>query len=256
MSLDNKKTMGSKLKFRKGDFITQNSCPNSFAIFGGDVYEPVEEGAGEDYSLICYYNPAHYDQDSNGNWIRQSVFEYDLGTTEVCEYTINEHDMMFWRCCTESEKDKALQTLATKKLAWIENTYKFRKLGVNEQLMFGDPKNTGDCGGNVRHGGANTNPYYNPNAYNRNTTTAPKRKTITRIVDDDWEQKEPIATMTEEHKVLVLKQCEKLKYAFNSYSYGSDVSVPRRGGFSNYMSYGMCALASLMEGDCWGYYND
>ena len=247
--------MRSNLKFNKGDFITQNSCPNSFAIFGGDAYDPIEQGAGVDYSLICYYNPQHFDQTSNGNWVRQTVFEYDL-EDETCEYTINANDMEYWRACTESEKDDALRFLASKHLAWNDNSYKFRKLGVNEQLMFGGPKNTGACGGNVRHVGANTNPYYNPNAYNRNTATTPKRKTITRIVDDNWEQKEPIETMSEEHRVLLVGQCDKLKYAFDDYRFGCNVSVPRRGGsYPDVMGYGMCAWEALMNGECWGAYD-
>ena len=96
--------MKSQLKFKRGDFITQFNHSNSFAIFGGDEYEPISDGSGIDYSLICYYNDAHYIQNSSGGWTKESVFEYDLDEDETCEYTMNENDLHYWRICTEEEK--------------------------------------------------------------------------------------------------------------------------------------------------------
>jgi hypothetical protein len=258
--------MKPNLKFRKGEFITQNSCPDSFAIFGGDAYDPVVKGAGVDYSLICYYNPSHYNQDSQGKWVRESVCEYDLDEEETCEYTINADDMQYWRSCTQEEIDNALKILAKKRLAWVEETHKFRKLALNEQLVFDNPKCTGTCGGNARRTspmyGGSTPGIVNPNTYNYNNTNI--RKTITRNINNDWVQKEPIATMDEERRIFVAGQCDKLKYAFDSYQYGaaivypqSGAQVPRRAaynGYHNAMGYGMCAYNALMHGeDWWGY---
>lgn len=251
------------MKFKKGEFITQNSCPDSFAIFGGDAYEPVEKGAGVDYSLICYYNPSHYSQDSQGIWIRESVCEYDLDGEETCEYTINADDMQYWRNCTQEEIDNALKILARKHLAWIKDENKFRKLGPNEQIAFEEHKNTGMPGGNVTRTspmyGGNTPGIVNPNARSYNNT-----RTITRAIDDNWEQKEPIVTMDEERRVFVAGQCDKLKYAFDSYQYGgvrvypqNGAQIPRRTDYSGYpdaMGYGMCAYEELKNGsDWWGY---
>ena len=250
--------MKPNLKFKKGEFITQNSCPDSFAIFGGEAFDPIVKGAGVDYSLICYYNPSHYNQDSNGKWVREVVFEYDLEETETCEYTINADDMQYWRKCTQDEIDNALKLLSTKHLAWIEETSKFRKLGLNEQLGFGQPNVTGIPGGNVRR----TPPIYNGQGVaNPNSNIAPTRKQITRFVNDDWEQKEPITSMDEERRVFIIGQCDKLKYAFDSYQYGNvrvypqnGAQVPRRTDNFDAMGYGMCAYNALMQGtDWWGY---
>jgi hypothetical protein len=40
-------------------------------------------------------------------------------------------------------------------------------------------------------------------------------KIITRNVDKDWEQKEPISNMSYERIKLINDMCEKLKFAFN-----------------------------------------
>ena len=192
-------------RFKKGEFITQNTCPDSFAIFGGDVFAPENRDDGEDYSLICYYNPSHFNQDGSGKWVREEVFEYDLGTIEVCEYTINVRDMGFWRKCTEKEKEDALKVLAEKKqLAFDEDTNKLRKLGMNEKLFFGDKKENKRC---------QTVPMYNTNT----TKVVNANKKITLDVDENWMQKEPITSMDGARKTFVSAQCEKLKYSFSSY---------------------------------------
>lgn len=247
------------LKFKKGDFITQRNCRDSFAIFGGEAYEPVKKGDGFDYSLICYCNPSHYTQDSKGNWIHEDVFEYDLDDTETCEYTINESDMEYWRLCTASEIDNALITLSKKRLGWVKESKSLRKLKVCENVVIDEtdiPRSTGVPGGSVRHLG-HTGPQSN-NPYYRGNTTVTK-KTISIRVDENWEQKEPISTMNVERKELVLSQCEKLKYAFDTYRYNnvtvypqSGAQVPRR--TACFGGYGMCAYDALMQGsDWWGY---
>lgn len=254
--------------FKRGEFITQNSCPNSFAIFGGEAYDPINPGDGIDYSLICYYNPTHFVQNSDGKWLREEVFEYDLeggnDGDETCEYTINESDVDYWRSCTQEEIDDALRFLASKHhLAWDEKEKEFRKLKQNERIMFDEPRSTGAAGGNVRHIGhsgpaQSTNPYYNRGA----VAARPTRKTITLVVKDDWEQKEPIVCMTQEQRKFVAEQCDKLKFAFNTYGYNgvtiypnSGAQVPRRvGAMGNEYGYGMCAYDALMrEQDWWGY---
>lgn len=262
--------MKPNLKFKKGEFITQDSSPNSFAIFGGEAYDPINAGDGVDYSLICYYNPQHVTKEG-GKWVSESIFEYDLeNANETCEYTINESDMNYWRTCTQGEIDNALKFLSTKRLAWVEEDNKFRTLNLNERLVFGDeeqPKSTGTPGGNTRHIGhsgppglVNSNPFYQ----NRGTTSANSLKTITKVVKEDWEQKEPMTTMTIEHKELIMVQCEKLKYAFDSYQSNgvrvypqNGTQVPRRtGGYEGPMGmgYGMCAYEALMQGtDWWGF---
>ena len=251
-------------KFKKGEFITQNSCPDSFAIFGGEAYDPIEKGAGPDYSLICYYNPSHFNQDSNNRWVREEVFEYDLETNEIdesCEYTINADDMDYWRHCTQDEIENALKILANKRLAWIKETNKFRRLATNEQIKFDTPVtpvSTGEPGGNTfsrqspiynRNVG-----FYNPNASSKNDA----RKLITRTVKDDWEQKEPITTMTNEHKDLVEKECINLKYAF----YNSSVRTFYTGGEHHSSQFnnpnypdGISAYKELMYGEDWGYFD-
>jgi len=260
--------MKPNLKFKRGEFITQNSSPESFAIFGGDAYDPVEKGAGIDYSLICYYNPYHYTQNDANRWVREEVFEYDLEDNdmdETCEYTISADDMNYWRTCTQTEIDNALKLLAKKHLAWIEETNKFRKLGVNETLRFDTPKPTGTPGGNVHRMppmyGGNTPGIVNPNARGSAINT---RKQITRYVKDDWEQKEPITCMDNERRVFVIGQCDKLKYAFDNYQFNgvrvypqNGAQVPRRcfSGYPNAMGYGMCAYNALMQGDEWGYFD-
>lgn len=250
--------MKSNLKFKRGEFITQNTCPDSFAIFGGDAYEPIVEGEGVDYSLICYHNPSHYAQNSEGKWVREDVFEYDLDNEETCEYTINACDMEYWRACTQEEIDTALRFLANKHLGWNDSTHKLRKLGVNEQIRFGQPAFTGAPGGNANR----TSPIYNtPGIVNPNArgSAVSVRATITRIVNDNWEQKEPISAMDDKRRVFVVEQCNKLKWAFDTYGnsvviYPSNGSqVPRRYDYGeDVMGHGINAL---MKGcDDWGFY--
>lgn len=245
------------LRFKRGEFITQKSSPNSFAIFGGEALDPVHEGDGVDYTLICYYNDNHFYQNSEGKCVHESVFEYDLDDDETCEYTINENDMNYWRTCTQPEIDAALKILAVKRLGWLEGENKFRKLAMNETLVFGDkntPRNTGIPGGIVRHIG-HTGPV--------GPTKNIRAKIITLFVKETWEQKEPISSMDKERREFILEQCEKLKNSFSSYRYGTSVvypqngaQVPRRSPYYGEGVYGdgMCAYNHLMqEADWWGY---
>ena len=201
------------LKFKKGDFITQiGSTQGSFAVFDGDEFEM--EGC-KMYALLCYYNCEHYIQNSDGQFVKENIFECDVDD-DTCEYAVEEADMDSWRLCTTDEETAALKFLAEqKKIAYVPTTKMFRKLLPHEVINFGTPRSTGSCGGNVlgRTGG---NPYYGKGGMP--TTTVKTTKTITRIVKDDWEQKEPVCTMSEEQTVLLQKECEKLKYSFNTYS--------------------------------------
>lgn len=252
-----------ELKFKKGDFITQNNSPESFAIFGGDIYESEDSESETLYSLICYYNPSHYEQNSDGKWIKQSVIEYDFEDNdhdETCEYTIGDGDFDFWRLCSKREIEAALKMLAeTKKLAWDDKTNKFRKLGPNERLVFDEPKSTGACGGNVNRG-LGINPFYGKG---QQKTV----KLITRSVKDDWEQKEPICTMNDEKREFVAGLCEKTRIYTTCTTGATRVyptcgaQVPRRTGFGycswpDAMGYGMCAYNALMNGEMWGAYDD
>lgn len=250
----------SKLKFEKGDFITQNTCPDSFAIFEGNAYkEPSSENTI--YSLICYYNPNHTSKTSDGNWVREHVFEYDLDGEQTCEYGIYADEINEWRKCTQSEIDEALKMLAKKRLAWIETTNKFRRLESNEQLFFNKPNSTGTPGGNVHR----TSPIYGntPGIVTPSSSRGSislSRRTITRVVNNDWEQKEPITAMTNDRRHFVIEQCHKLEFAFKSYDHNNIMvyptngsQMPRRVGYQ-YLGYGMCAYNSLMnEDEYWGY---
>jgi hypothetical protein len=74
---------------------------------------------------------------------------------------------------------------------------------------------------------------------NRPTTTT---KTITRVVKEDWEQKEPVCTISEEHTILLQAECERLKYSFNSYTVASRPFVGGcyvGQGLDQYDEYGM-----------------
>ena len=262
--------MKTGLKFEPGDFITQSNSPQSFAIFGGDEYEKTEGAKGTDYSLLCYYNPSHYNQDSNGKWVRENVLEYEFEEdNQTCDYAINSEDFDFWRKCTDAEIEKALSYLAEhKRLAWEDKELAFRKLTPSERFVPGrQPVNTGACGGNVRHTGGN-NPYYNSG---RTTppTTVKNTKTITRAVNENWEQKMPIETMSAERRGFLGELCEKLKYAFNVYGsnfYGSGVGrTPVRRypgefesdewGYDEDGMAGMEAYRALMGGGMWGCYD-
>ena len=213
------------LKFKKGDFITQTtSRSGSFAVFEGEVYES-SKGKGEplEYSLMCFYNPDHFLQDDMGNYKREYVFECDVDD-ETCEYFIDETDFQYWRGCTEEEKRNALKYLAeVKKIAFEEDTKTFRKLKDTEKISFDAPKSTGNCGGNVQHRGSESNPFYGRGGYNggyRQEHETETKKYITRNVKDDWEQKEPITNMSDEHKEMLDKLCVTLERAF-SYSTGT-----------------------------------
>ena len=223
------------LKFRKGEFITQNKgTGTSFAVFEGDVYEPSNGAKGPlEYSLMCFYNPDHYTQDSNGDFKKEYVFECDVDD-DTCEYFIDENDFEFWRSCTIYEINQALKFLADEKgIAFDEKKKEFRKLKDGEKISFDPPKSTGVPGGNVQHRGSEsymggTNPYYRGGREIEHPTTTTK-KYITRAVDEAWEQKEPMCNMTDEHKVMVDELCVKLAYSFNSYSNVGLVNYPRNG---------------------------
>lgn len=239
--------MAHILKFGKGEFITQINSSNCFAIFEGIVYDSSNDDNSVDYSLYCYYNPNHYEIDDNGKRVSKQVFEYDLGEKEVCEYTINSDDFKYWRSCTESEIINALKILASKNLAWEEQKNMFRKLVAGEQLKFDNPKPTGYCGGNVRR---------TPPMYPSSTRTV---KVITRYVNKNWEQKEPMTCMSNERKTLIENQCHKLKHAFDTRSYDV-VSYPQNGydypRRNSIYGNGYNALNHLMNGESWGCYDE
>ena len=218
------------LKFSKGQFITEatSNC-GSFAVFEGEVYESSEKGGPNEYSLMCFFNPEHYTQDSNGKYKKEYVFECDVDD-ETCEYIIDDTDMDFWRPCTEDEIQQALKFLAeVKHIAYDEKEHTFRKLRDNEKISFEPPKNTGACGGNVQHRGSESggiNPFYGRGCHGPGSVGNPPvktTKTITRFVSKDWEQKEPMTNMSEEHTILVAEQCEKLRFAFDSYNVSTNV---------------------------------
>lgn len=252
--------MKSNIKFKKGEFITQNSYTDSFAIFDGCCDDDINGSDGSVYSLICYYNPRHYTQNSDNRWVTETIFEYNLDGSNTCEYTLEEEDFIYWRTCTQSEIDKALEFLAKKGLAWIDKENKFRKLGANEKLCFGNPVSTGACGGNVRYNGNPSNPFYK----NTQQQTVKHNKQVTLFVKDAWEQKSPITGMNDERRNFVSVQCDKLKFAFNTYSSNGvmiypncGTQVPRRyDGYDDYHGHmnGIDAYNQLMRGtEWWGY---
>lgn len=201
------------LMFKKGAFITQISHPDSFAIFGGDKFDSSVTGDGDAYSLICYHNPTHYSQDSNGKWISEGeVFEFDMGDENVCEYTIFCEDLNCWRECTYAEIKKHLQYLAEKKrLAWDEVKNEFRPLKPNETLRFDAPAKT-----NLK-----------PPTYSGQYKSEEKK--ISLKIKEDAEQVGPIVTMCAEMKELIQTECERLKYSFYKGTYYQDqVQVPYR----------------------------
>ena len=240
--------MKTNLKFKKGDFITQDADPTSFAIFEGIQYDPASPDEDVCYSLTCYYDPYHYEQNSDGIWYNKKIFEYDLVNEMTCEYTIDKSDLDYWRVCTEREKVIILKTLADNGLAWEEDKKCLRKLKPSEKLTFGEPKVTGFGGGNVNR----TPPIYGGRTA---PTTVTHTKTITLKVDTNWEQKEPISSMDKTRREFVVNQCHKLKYAFNSYQ--SRIIYPSGGRGPIYGSrmIGMDAYSELMNGDDWGYYD-
>ena len=225
--VDNKRNthkykMKQDLKFHNGEFITQISYPDVFAIFGGTAYDPIEPGGEMDYSLICYYNPSHFTQNSEGKWDSEVVFEYDLEDDKKCEYTLNKSDMEYWRPCTDDEKLAALKILADKeRLAWDDEKKHLRKLYPNERLIEG-----------------NNSEYKNnshaPNSYLPSQTQikplppVAAKKTITLLVNEAWEQGDPITTMDGERRELIAAECDRLKYSFSSYS-NSMVAYPQNG---------------------------
>ena len=252
-------------KFEKGQFIKQSTAAvGSFAIFEGDVYEPTVKGGPNEYSLMCFYNPEHYIQDENGDYKREYVFECDVDD-DTCQYIIDDTDTPFWRVCTEYEKQEALRFLAeVKHIAFDERTCTLRKLLDNEKISFEPPKNTGVPGGNVQHHGSETNlnPFYRGNRCLNPNPRVETKKLITRNVSENWEQKEPISNMNEEHAELVSAQCEKLKYAFDTYS-TNVMSYPTNGRqVPTRYGYDACGwpiennVAAMFGGRGWWDYED
>lgn len=224
------------LKIKRGDFITQiGSTQGSFAVFDGDEFEM--EGC-KMFSLMCYYNCEHYTQNSEGQFVKENIFECDIDD-DTCEYAIEEDDMDSWRLCTTDEQTAALKFLANeKKIAFVPTTKRFRKLLPHEVVNYGAPKPTGSCGGNVL-GRTSANPFYGRGGTPLNKPTT---KTISRVVRADWEQKEPICTMSEEQTFLIQSECERLKYSFNSYTVASRPYVGNcyaRQGYDPYDEYGI-----------------
>jgi len=218
------------IKFKKGDFITQMAYPKTFAIYGGQEFEPIKKGDEIDYSLICYYNPSHYTQNDDGTWgDKEKILEFDLDGESTCEYTLQASDMAFWRLCTEDEKNNALRILADEqKLAWDDIKCSLRKLAPGERIML-DEDDYFKHNSSSKYG---HNSYYNRGNQNTPSTQTVKRKTITLSVNHDWAQREPIGPITIEHKELVLAECDRLKYSFSTYR--GTVVYPQNGGYTPY----------------------
>ena len=100
--------MNKNIPFAKGDFITQISNTESIAVFEGKTFKH-NEGPTE-YTLNCYYNPNHFEKNSDGCWYSEKIIEYDMtDNSMVCEYTISEDDFPYWRNCTQEEINKFLK---------------------------------------------------------------------------------------------------------------------------------------------------
>lgn len=172
-----------KINFKKGDFITHIKNPALFAIYGGEkTLINDEQGAFNEYSLMCYYNPDHAQTDEDGRVLEvRTVFEYSMDDTDGCGYVITDKnsDCNWWRKCTEEEKVVALKFLAEKKgFAFDEKTNKLRVLGQNERLMFDDDSNVN----------------------NRNSRRANSKPKFSVSVDipDDYKQQEKVMGMNAE----------------------------------------------------------
>lgn len=208
--------------FRRGDFITMMKYPGMFAIFGGDIMDD-EENNSYVYTLIAYFCPKEHSDDN------EEIFSCTIDQTDAkCEYIIDKDNLSGWRRCTSDEKTDALKFLADKKnLAYEEASCIVRRLKNGETLSFGAPSS------NMRvTGGTAFNTYQEKNA----TTTHKKFSTVTRVVVENWEQKDPISIMSQDRRNELLDMCEAENKP--SYSGAAWTGEYYPSGYNKYGYYG------------------
>jgi len=121
----------SKILFKKGDFITQDSVTESFAIWDGTHYKSKE---GEDqYALIVYGNIVK-DETTN-----KYKFVTHIGCNgKSCGYVIEAKDMDSWRKCTQNEINIILLSLFKNKYKWNNTLKEIEKLTSKDTLSSND----------------------------------------------------------------------------------------------------------------------
>lgn len=189
------------IKFNKGDFITQESADEVFAIWGGDKYV-LKNKHKVQYSLTCYCDPTNFE-----NKKPSPILSLGLHGNQ-CDYVINEEDLPYWRKCTQSEINKILEFLALKGYKWIND--ELQKLLPNEKLCFSDTDN------------ADTVIPIKGSSYHKMT-----------ILKKKWDrQKISIIPMTLGNKQTILKSCVN----FNNAHYPpKHTSYSSSGSFEGYL---------------------
>lgn len=168
----------TKIQFKKGDFLTQESIYDSFAIWEGNVYKS-KKGINQ-YSLIVYGNNTY------NTTTKTFKFITHVGCNgKDCGYVVNETDLHTWRKCTQSEINTILLSLAKSKYKWDNEKLIIEKMDANEHLVLTD--------GN--------------SLYNKATT----------IKKRNYKQKIKLKPMTHSATAFLKKECDKYNFALTDY---------------------------------------
>lgn len=117
----------SAILFKKGDFLTQETIEDSYAIWDGTLY--IAKDGSRQYSLAVYgrleYNQAK----------RISQFVTDIGLDgKSCGYVVDEHDITGWRKCTQTEINHILLSLGKNKYRWDTKELALHRVSSKEEL--------------------------------------------------------------------------------------------------------------------------
>ena len=101
---------GTKRAFKKGEFVTNTNKPGSFAIFEGIECESYS--VNKKYSVIAAYDPAKYRENPNGSgWATLPYLEVATASTRCTTTVDGDTESFWWRPCTESEVERAIDIL-------------------------------------------------------------------------------------------------------------------------------------------------
>ena len=117
----------SAILFKKGDFLTQETIEDSYAIWDGTLY--MAKNGSKQYALMVY-GRLEYNKTKNS-----SKFVTDIGLNgKTCGYVVDEADINGWRKCTQTEINKILLSLGKNKYRWDTKDLALHRVLSKEEL--------------------------------------------------------------------------------------------------------------------------
>lgn len=124
-------SIGTKNKFKPGDFITSSNKPTSFCIFEG--VDVSTSSTFKKLSVLVSYDPSKYCESDSG--YKMMPFLEVARSNKRCEKTVDTDESCYWtRKCSEVEKEEALRKLLEYGYIWDEENKTLLDSETNEVI--------------------------------------------------------------------------------------------------------------------------